>query len=300
MDARPFRETLPKLTDRLPLGAAGLGVSPFCLGAVRDRNVVPLAFDAGINFFFVSVDLHWPVYEELRQGLALLLQRGPHVRDQIVVAGVSYVQQRAFVGVSYHELLVAVPALRRLDLLVAGAAYAHEFAARRERCLASPYTQGLGARAFGASFHERSAAVTAINQSLVDVAFIRYNPAHPGSVNDLFPRLLPGPRPLLYNFRSVLEPVSRERWRELGLDEDHWIPEPPDYYRFALSRPEMSGILGSLNSPGELDALAAALDQGPLQAEEEDYLVSLAALAAGRARLAEPAAGSAGSREVVS
>jgi hypothetical protein len=281
----PTRETLPSLHDRLALGASGLEVSPFCLGAIRDRDMVPLAFDAGINFFFVSADLHWPLYEEMRQGLARLLARGAHIRDAIVVAGVSYLTQPVFAGTNFSELLRAVPQLRRLDLLVAGGAYASDFAMRRERYRTSPYTRALGAVAFGASFHERSLAVEAINDGLVDVACIRYNPAHPGAAQDLFPRLAHGARALRYNFRSVLPPVTLARWRELGLDDDHWIPEAPDYYRFALSRPEMSGILGSVNTPAELDALVAALAQGPLREEEEEYLVMLAALAAGRARV---------------
>jgi hypothetical protein len=285
MDPLPARETLPRLTDRLPL-AAGLAVSPFCLGVVSDRSMVPLAFEAGINFFFVSTDLHWPLYEEMRQGLARLLERGPQVRDEIVVAGVSYVTQPVFAGTNFHELLSAVPRLGRLDLLVAGGAYANDFPARRERYLTSPYARGLGARAFGASFHERSTALGAVNHRQVDLAYVRYNPSHPGARHDLFPRLVPGDRPLLYNFRSVLPPVSLERWRELGLDEDHWIPEPCDFYRFVLSRPEMNGILGSVNTARELESLDAALAQGPLDAEEEDYLVSLAALAEGRARVA--------------
>lgn len=284
IDSRSVRETLPQLTDRLPLGTAGIEVSPFCLGLVMDRDMVPLAFDAGINFFFVSVDLHWPMYEETRQGLARLLARGPHIRDQIVMAGVSYLTQPVFAGSNYHELLQALPQLERLDVLVAGGAYADEFPARRERILTSPYTRGLGWRAFGASFHVRSTALAAVNDRLVDVAFVRYNPAHPGSRRELFPWLLPGGPPI-YNFRSVLPPVSLDRWRELGLDEDHWIPEPADYYRFALSPPEMSGILGSLNAPGQIDDLVAALARGPLDLEEEDYLVSLAALAEGRARV---------------
>jgi hypothetical protein len=231
------------------------------------------------------VDLHWPVYEEMRRGLALLLERGEHIRDEIVVAGVSYIQQQVFAGVNFYELLGVMPQLRRLDLLVAGGAYAHEFFERREQYLTSRYTRGLGAGAFGASFHERSTALLAVNDRLVDVAFIRYNPAHPGCREDLFPRLAAGPRALLYNFRSVHPLVSHARLRELGLDEDHWLPEPPDFYRFALSRPELNGILGSVNTPDELEALVCGLAQGPLEADEEDYLVSLAALAEGRARL---------------
>ena len=44
VDPFPARRALPRLTDRLPLGDRGLTVSPFCLGAVSDRGMVPLAF----------------------------------------------------------------------------------------------------------------------------------------------------------------------------------------------------------------------------------------------------------------
>jgi hypothetical protein len=281
------RDALPMLTDRLPLGAAGLEVSPFCLGMVTDRRMVPAAFDAGINFFFVTADMHWPVYEETRRGLAMLLERGGGVRDRIVIAAASYVTQPVFCGGTFLELLAAVPALERLDLLVAGGAAAGELLLRRERYLALPYAHALGHRALGASFHERATALTAIEQRLADLVFLRYNPEHPGARDEVFARLrgAPATRPLVYNFRSMIPAIDAARARTLGLSDDHWIPDPSDYYRFALSPPEVRGILGSVNRPCELDALVAALARGPLDDDEQAYLIQLAALAAGKTRL---------------
>src|SRR6266540_1673365 len=73
---KPPRLTLPKLTDRLTLGEDGLRVSPFCLGLVGSDDTACAAFDSGINFFFLSADLHWPLYESARLGLEKLLARG--------------------------------------------------------------------------------------------------------------------------------------------------------------------------------------------------------------------------------
>src|SRR4051812_39900076 len=70
------RTVLPAPGDRLPLGDCGLKVSPFCLGMVGEPATVPAAFDAGVNFFFVTADMHWPLYEMTRRGLADLLARG--------------------------------------------------------------------------------------------------------------------------------------------------------------------------------------------------------------------------------
>ena len=66
--SKPRRFVLPKLTERLTLGEGGLRVSPFCLGMVRSEDTTSAAFDAGINFFFLSADLHWPYYD-LARGL---------------------------------------------------------------------------------------------------------------------------------------------------------------------------------------------------------------------------------------
>jgi len=49
---------LPRPADRLPLGTSGLEVSPICIGMVEDPRTIPAAFEAGINFFFVTADMH--------------------------------------------------------------------------------------------------------------------------------------------------------------------------------------------------------------------------------------------------
>src|SRR5262245_1480387 len=121
----------PRLSDRLPLGPVGLRVSPFCLGMVVERATVPAAFDAGVNFFFVTADMHWPLYENTRRGLVDLLARRSSIRDDMVVAGVCYPTQPEFCSAPFQELVESVPGLKGLDLLVAGGVYGGEFRARR-------------------------------------------------------------------------------------------------------------------------------------------------------------------------
>src|SRR5678815_3815985 len=100
--------------DRVPVGASGLRVSPVCLGVTKSWRVVPEAFDAGINFFFVRTDLHWPVYQPLRKGLQELLSRGGGVRDEIVVAAASYVATPEFAALPFLELIASVRGLGRV------------------------------------------------------------------------------------------------------------------------------------------------------------------------------------------
>jgi len=273
------------MTDRLALGDTGLRVSPFCLGIVRSDETACAAFDAGINFFFLSADLHWPAYELARRGLTKLLARSPAIREQIVVAVVSYVTQPEFCAGALQEGLEAVPGLKFIDMAVIGGAYANEFLTRLGVYLAIRREGPVGFKALGTTFHDRGAALQAINHHLVDLAFIRYNPSHTGAKSDLFPDLT-GPSPtLIYNFKSTLGFVRARRYDELGLNDNYWRPEITDYYRFALTRPEIDGLLCSPTTPPEVKALSRALEEGPLDEEEENYLIDLAALDDGSAVL---------------
>lgn len=267
-------DRLPRLADRLPLGRTGLEASPFCLGMVDAPGLVLAAFEAGINFFFVTCDLHWPRYRPLREGLSQLL--ASVARDRIAVAAVSYMTQPEFCRAPFRELLEEMPALGHLDLLVMGGAYAGELE-RRHEVYRQQLSEGLaGARGLAVSFHDRAAARALVGADAIDAAFVRYNPLHPGAREDLFPALPSERACRVYNFNST-------RGHQLtgsvpaAVAGEMWIPRVPDYYRFALSRPEVDGLLCAFNGPQEIAELAAALEEGPLSADEEDYMIELVA-----------------------
>jgi hypothetical protein len=253
---------------------------------VRSPAAVSAAFDAGINFFFISADMHWPLYEPLRQGLKDLLRRGGGIRDEIVLGAVCYPTQPDFCRYPFQEILEAVPEFQRLDVLIAGGAYRRDFPERLPVYHEHRRGNFLGCRAIGTSFHDRQTALTAINERLVDIAYIRYNPGHPGARNDVFPHIGASPRPLVFNFKSTLGYIPPELQTELGLPGDvYWQPVVTDYYRFALTRPELDGLLVAPGTPEEVAALADALALGPLDDEEEQFLLNLALVAHGGARV---------------
>jgi aryl-alcohol dehydrogenase-like predicted oxidoreductase len=269
---------LPRLTDRRPLGKSGLEVSPFCLGLVREPAAVRAAFEAGINFFFLTADLHWPLYEPLRRGLAELIGSAPSVRDRIVVAVVSYMTQPAFSEGPLMETLTALPELGRIDVQVAGGGLAGEIDARVERHRAQQRMGVFGAQGVGASLHHRRSAIELVNEARCDVVFVRYNTLHAGAREDVFPSLQSSPT-LIYNFKSTMPHRPLEFFRTLGcLDEGVWVPSPTDHYRFALARPEIDGVLCALTNQGEVAALQRALDEEPLSPEEEEHMLALADL----------------------
>jgi hypothetical protein len=282
------KRDLPRPSDRLPLGSSGLEVSPICIGIVSDPDTIPAAFEAGINFFFVTADMHWPAYEAMRRGLARLLDGNRAARDAIVVAVAAYVTQPVFMWAPFSEVLEEAPILERVDLTIAGGCYRPDYAAR-ERVLASHrQVKHVGARAIGASFHDRGLAREVVERDHLDIAFVRYNPVHAGARDDLFPHVAPrgaGRRCLLYSFKSTYGHLAASEYAPLGVPDHFWRPRHTDYYRFALSEPALDGLLCSPSTPREVRDLADALARGPIDDEDRQYLLDLGELVRGTARV---------------
>jgi hypothetical protein len=279
------RTKLPAPTDRLSIGSAQIQVSPYCIGLVSDPNVICEAFDAGINFFFVTADMHWPLYRHTRNGLAKLFERGPHIREQVVVASCSYSTQLEFCTMPFIETVDEIKGLRYLDILLAGGAKHGEFFERLLIYQNHQRRKFLGCRATGATFHTRLTALTAINHAMVDIAFIRYNAEHPGAKNDILPQVKEHPRAPIYNFTNIHGRPDDDEWKALELDEDYWRPSFPDYYRFALARPEIDGLLIAPQTTQQLKEWLDAIPEGPLSEEEEEHILNLTEMKNGTTRL---------------
>jgi len=236
------------------------------------------AFDLGVNFFFVSADAHWPLYEGVRRGLTKLLKGSASRRREIVIAVVSYLHDPFFAqsGV-FHEAARAIPGAASADVLVAGAATA----ANLDRLVSlntMRKSRLYGARGLGASFHDRKSAVHVCNTNSLDISFIRYSASRPSARTDLLPFLRPDARTRVFNFKSMMSPVTAEAFHRLPEEERSWLPNICDYYRFVLSHPAMDGILCAPQTPSEIRQLATALEQRPLLSQEQDYMIRLAAL----------------------
>lgn len=276
---------MPRLTDRLPLRGSGLSVSPFCQGMTDDPKTIAAAYEAGINFFFISADMHWPLYEGIRQGIADLLASGVP-RASIVVAGVSYAQQPEFCFAAFSELVEAVPGLGHVDVELMGGCYAHEFLVR-QRAFHRQFLSQEGdarARSMGATFHDRQASTQALNGGMIDIGFVRYNTVHKGAEKDVLALLNPNrrkPHALLYMFKTTLGYVAPSRLDELGIPAEKWRPHRVDHYRHVLSFADVDGILGALQTPQQVSALVTALAQDPITEQEASYMMQLSELDSG-------------------
>lgn len=268
------RPVLPKPTDRLRLGNGGLKVSPICLGMTDSPATIEAAFEAGVNFFFISADLHWPLYEATRKGLERLLRGSRARREQIVVGVVSYFEEPWFGYLQFWEVIDAVPGLQRVDLLIAGGvSSASSFNERTAVLRGARAKHYLGARAIGASLHQRKLAVKVERNRLLDISYIRYNAGHPGARRDVFPQLRGKHRALLFNFKSMTLGYTPGGSAKPQKSHGRWVPELTDCYRFVLSAPEIDGLLCSPRSPKQVRGLIEALAKGPLSPEEQDAMI---------------------------
>ena len=100
-----------------------------------------------------------------------------------------------------------------------------------------------------------------------DGGMIRYNAAHPGAEKDIFPHL--GTR------QPSVVAYTATSWRALLRTPRSWTERPAtagDCYRFCLSSPHVDVVLTGPKTEAELDENLAALEKGPLSAEEDAWI----------------------------
>jgi aryl-alcohol dehydrogenase-like predicted oxidoreductase len=122
-------------------------------------------------------------------------------------------------------------------------------------------------RALGASIHDRPRAGKLADDSILDLLMVRYNAAHPGAEQDIFPRLSKR-RPMVVAYTATA-------WRKLLRAPRGWkgrVPSAGDCYRFCLAGPHVDIVLAGPRSEAELRENLAALDMGPLSPEEMGFM----------------------------
>jgi hypothetical protein len=254
-----------------------LEVSPLMVGEVSHSATIAEAFDAGVNCFVVSADLHWPAFEHTRRGLAELLRRRG-LRDRLVVVGVSWATQPEHAFGAFREILDAVPGLGRLDLLALGGLTGSDALPKVAALTAMRKEAAYGCQAIAASFHVANPAAFLLENDLIDLGLLRLN-----ATDDAANAVLQGVRvktkgSVAFGFDALGGFQPPERLDELGVDPLNWRPSPLDHYRFALSQRGVQGLLLSYLGPGDLAKLDAVLAQGPLDEESQVYLVRTARL----------------------
>jgi aryl-alcohol dehydrogenase-like predicted oxidoreductase len=123
-------------------------------------------------------------------------------------------------------------------------------------------------RYIAVSTHVRRYAAELARQGALDVLMIRYNAAHRGAEQDIFPHL-GASNPGVVSYTAT-------RWGRLLRAPRRWeearLPTAGECYRFVLGNPHVHVCLTAPRSRRELEENLAAVRQGPLAEDDREFL----------------------------
>jgi predicted aldo/keto reductase-like oxidoreductase len=297
---------IDRVADKIPqsdllfyrqLGRTDLTVSCLGLGGgggISSEDTL-YAFEKGINYFFFSSDLHHFLYSSMSGALRQLCGRGSSVREQVVLATVTYIKSPEMALAALLDQFMEL-GIDYIDVLFWGWIGANDGAALQNCLQLSPDLRGsnsvyhrtiermfgtserlkkMGAvRYIGASFHDINLARQWMHSPLLDVVMVRHNVAHRSAQDRVFNSLDAQDlqRPGIVTFKSTGSHTGALWDAPSGLPKDCWVPTVPDLYRYSLSQNCVDVCLTGLTKRKEIDAAIAGIQKGKLTPTELDYL----------------------------
>lgn len=244
--------------ERVTLGRSGLTVGPLGVagGYGVEAAAIRAAVDRGCTYLYHGSRRAPGMQAAIRE------LKAAGRRDELVVVLQSYSRWPWLLERLLARELRAL-GLDHADVLLLGWYNDPPSAGVLERALRLQ-EKGLF-RQLAVSGHRRPAFVDFAGDPRYSILHIRYNAAHPGAEQDVFPHLPRDGRPGTVAFTAT-------RWGSL-LSARRMPPgEPPlrgrDAYRFVLSNPDFNVCMTGAKNTAELEEALAALDEGPLSAEE--------------------------------
>ena len=122
-------------------------------------------------------------------------------------------------------------------------------------------------KALAVSIHDRPRAGRLALDSPLDALMVRYNAAHPGAEQEIFPHLA--------RRRPAVIAYTATSWRKLLKAPPGWagpVMTAGDCYRFCLSSPHVDVVLTGPKDVAQLRENLAALERGPLSEEEQRWM----------------------------
>ena len=247
------------------LGKTGLEVTRLGIGAgygLLPKNII-YAFEKGINFFFWAS--HMPGYIPASINLKKILSG---YRDRIVFSSCTYFWSlpNSFERILQRHLRWS--GTKHIDIFFLGMMRKIPDQRKLEELLRLK-EKGIF-RFLGVSTHKRKLGEEIMRKWPVDVLMIRYNMAHQGAEQDVFPFLPEKDRPGIIGFNATKH--KRLLKRPIGWDLDKSVPTAGDCYRFVLGNPSVDMVLAGPRSREHIDEAVAAVEKGPLSEEELKWM----------------------------
>jgi aryl-alcohol dehydrogenase-like predicted oxidoreductase len=226
------------------------------------REVVLRALDAGIQVFFAyGFDSHL---------IRVLREIPPSQRQQLVIVTGAY------------NLLWGHPSLRRtlekrlrqlrtdcIDCFFLLGVMGKESSLDRSLEEMERFRQEGKIRAVGVSIHARKLAGELVKRGAVQSLMLRYNAAHRGAEQDIFPHLA-AHNPAVISYTATRWTALLRRPR--GWPRDGRIPTAGMCYRFVLSNPNAQVCLTAPSNRAQLEENLAAMREGPLSEADMKFM----------------------------
>jgi len=238
------------------LGATGLKVGPLGMAASygAPAQAFEEAFDSGCNYFYLGGGRR---KAGMKQAIRSICRQGR--RDRLVIAIQSYARFGYLMQWVFKSRLRSM-GLERADILVLGWHNRRPSPGLVKRARAMQ-SQGI-CRYIAMSGHQRRLFPQLAADGQFDLFHVRYNAAHRGAEQEIFPHLQRDGRPGIVSYTAT-------RWGQLlnpnKMPPGESVPEPSDCYRFALSNPAVDVCLCGPKNVNQMRDALPALELGPLE-----------------------------------
>jgi len=243
---------------KVPLGRTDLLVSRMGIGCSYGISTRSLeeAFDRGINYFYFGT---------LRR--AAMAHAVHHLssghRSELVVAIQSYARWPSIFAKS-AEIALKKLQLDYADILLLGKVDHDPSTQLVDEALR--LRESGKVRYLAISAHQRSQFRKYIADGIFDIIMVRYNAAHAGAEDEVFPFLPASSRPGVICYTAT-------RWGTLlrGAPGEP-TPTASDCYRFCLSQPQVDICLSGPKNRHEMEDTLRVLDSSPMTSDELSWM----------------------------
>ncbi|NRA08315.1 MAG: hypothetical protein HRU02_09135 [Myxococcales bacterium] len=250
--------------QRVTLGRSGLQVSRLGLGSSFQAPTASYleAFERGVNYFY------WGSIRRKLMGDAIR-EIARRQREELVVVVQSYSRWSRHLRGSVEKAIGKL-GIDYADVLLLGW---HNQAPSRAVLDAALELRDRGrVRWLALSSHRRTLFPTLLDDEHYAIWHLRYNACHRGAEREVFPACgdrAPERRPGVVTYTTT-------RWGHLcdpaRTPPGERTPSGTDCYRFALTHPSVDLCLAGPNDAEQMSQALAALERGPLDAEEVAWM----------------------------